>query len=284
MNTTQSTINRIIQNALNEDRVNHDVTSQSLIPASSVSTAYIVLKEDATLCGIDVAKKVFTLLSPRINFRKLANDGDQIKKGTQVAAIKGNSRKILAGERVALNFLGHLSGIATQTKKYVQATKPYKAKILDTRKTTPGLRILEKYAVRCGGGVNHRMSLEDMVLIKDNHREALSSNDALKDAIKKIRKKKRISIEIEVDNLIQFKEALKTQPEYILCDNMNTTQLKKARTLVKNLKKRPLLEASGGVTLQRVKNLARTGVDRISVGALTHSVQAINFSMEFVTS
>lgn len=308
MNTDD--LDKLITQALDEDAADKDVTTNSLIPAERISTGVIFFKEDAVLCGLDIAKKVFEKIAygdkfqrcsapaSRYNFlrgQKLDNhiqfqtfykEGAAVRRNSKVAAIKGKTRTLLTGERTALNFLGYLSGIATHTRQFVQKVQGTKARIFDTRKTTPGLRWLEKYAVKCAGGCNHRSNLEELVLIKDNHREACRPELSIPQAIQKIRTetKKTIEIEVEVDTLVQFKQALTAAPDIILLDNMNCTQMKKAVAMVRKMpfKKRPLLEASGRITPRRVGAVARTGVDRISIGSLTHSHQSIDVSMELI--
>jgi len=193
---------------------------------------------------------------------------------------KGRTRALLSGERTALNFLSYLSGISTLTNQYVKAIKGYPAHILDTRKTTPGLRTLEKMAVRVGGGKNHRFNLNDMVMIKDNHRIAQARQSSIQDAIKKVRQRTSKPLCVEVDNLEEYKQALQADPCIILLDNMSTSQ-KKAVEIRACLKKKFLLEASGGITLKNIRQVAKTGIDRISIGAITHSPPTIDFTMEF---
>ncbi|HBR15545.1 MAG TPA: carboxylating nicotinate-nucleotide diphosphorylase [Candidatus Omnitrophica bacterium] len=275
--------NNIITQALKEDAAKEDITTNALVPASSTTEAVILFKEDAVLCGLSIARQVFQNLDKNILFRTDLKDGDAVKKNSKVAFIKGKTRAILTGERTALNFLGYLSGIATNTRQFVDRIKPFKTKILDTRKTTPGLRELEKYAVRCGGGYNHRTSLKDMVLIKDNHRVISKRHLSLVEMIEQCRTKTKKPLEIEVDNLTQLQEALRGNPDYILLDNMSIPQLKQAVKITRSSShKKPLLEASGGIRPNNVKAIAQTGVDRISIGALTHHRQAIDVSLEII--
>jgi len=277
-------LNKLIAQALREDAANKDITTNSLIPANHISQGVIIVKEDAILCGLDIAKQVFRKMDKKIHFRPLVKDGTKVKRGAKIAELKGKTRTLLTGERVALNFLGYLSGIATHTHQFVAKTRRSKAKILDTRKTTPGLRLLEKYAVKCGGGENHRSDLSELALIKDNHREACQPQLSIPQAIRCIRRKTKKKLEIEVDNLVQFKQALTANPDMILLDNMNCSQMKKAVTITRKIlhKGRPLLEASGGITLRNVAAVAQTGVDRISIGSLTHSHKAIDVSLELI--
>lgn len=278
-------INAAINLALREDAVHKDITTNSLITATHTSSGAIIVKEDAVLCGLAIAKKIFQRLNKDIRFQTKFKDGAKVKRNTTIATLKGKTRSILKGERIALNFLGYLSGIATQTHQYTQKIRRQKAKIYDTRKTTPGLRIFERYAVKCGGGHNHRFDLSELVLIKDNHRQACHPQLSIPQAIESIRRKTRKKLEIEVDNLNQLKQALTADPDIILLDNMTCAQMKKAVRLTHAISpnKRPLLEASGGITLANVSSVAQTGVDRISIGALTHSHKAIDVSLELVS-
>lgn len=275
------TISRIIQTALAEDRVGHDITTNALIDKRQTSEAYIISRQDAVICGTAIVKEIFKITGNKVRAFAYHKDGAKIRKNEPVIFLKGNTRAILSDERVALNFLGHLSGIATLTSKFVEAVKPYHAKVFDTRKTTPGLRDLEKYAVRCGGGENHRRDLSDMGLIKDNHLSSLKDL-SLADVIKIARRKTQKRVEIEVETLEQLKHVLPVKPDIILLDNMTPAQIQKAVLLKRKFKSRCLLEASGGITLKNIKQFAKTGVNRISVGTMTHSAAAINFSLEMV--
>lgn len=275
-------LNQLIRRALHEDAADDDVTTKALIPKQQISQAAILVKEDAIVFGIKVVERVFKLLDPRVQFQAIHSDGEKVKRGSVVAKLTGKTRAILTGERVALNFLGYLSGIATDTNKFVQETCHTKVKILDTRKTTPGLRILEKRAVKGGGGHNHRPDLSELVLIKDNHLNACHPHLSIAEAIKRARKKTKKAIEIEVETLSQFKEALSANPDIILLDNMNCAQMKKVVAITRKLPraKRPILEASGGITLRSVKRVAETGVDCISIGSLTHTHNGVDVSLE----
>lgn len=273
----------IIKKALAEDVGGGDITTKLLFPEPIRIRAKIIAKQDGVVCGIAVVEKVFKLLDTKLRFNKKVKDGRRVKKGETICAIEGDARAILTGERTALNFLSHLSGIATLTRKYVGKVKPYKVKILDTRKTTPGLRVLEKYAVKCGGGTNHRMGLWDGVLIKDNHIVVVSRQSSvvsIKNLVTNVRKKTNKKIEIEIENLKQFKEALAAGPDVIMLDNMTIADIKKAVALRNKLTTK--LEVSGGVTLKNVRAIAKTGVDMISIGALTHSAKAMDFSLEVI--
>jgi len=278
-------INKIILAALQEDAYKEDVTTKFLIPRDQISQGYILVKEDAVLCGLDIARRVFKKLDPQLKFTTDFKDGARVKKNTKVAFFEGKTRTILTAERTALNFLSYLSGIATNTSQYVKKIQPFKAAILDTRKTTPTLRALERYAVRYGGGTNHRFNLKEMVLVKDNHRKTFKNIAALTNRLLKIKSKSRIPLEVEVDDLQEFIEILKINPDIILLDNFSVPQLKKAVRILKINKRgstRPLLEASGGVTLKNIRAVAQTGVDRVSIGALTHTHRGIDVSLELI--
>lgn len=233
------------------------------------------------LAGIPIAMATFVMRDSNIKFMPLAADGQWVGPEKQIAYIEGSSNTILSAERTALNFLGHLSGIATLTARYAEAVKPHKVKIMDTRKTTPGLRILEKYAVGAGGGTNHRLGLHDQILIKDNHLAALGYNwEAVARAIEASRRRK-VKIEVEVQDLSQFREVLKLDPDIIMLDNMGLKDIKAAVALRRDEGHHKIkLEVSGGVSLKNAKGIAAAGIDMISVGALTHSAKAIDFSLE----
>jgi nicotinate-nucleotide pyrophosphorylase (carboxylating) len=256
------------------------VTTEVLIPFALVGKASILVKRDGVLVGIDVAKEVFRQVDPSLHFKALVKDGAKVRKGDVVATVEGKVASILKAERTALNFLQHLSGIATETARYVDAVLGTKAIITDTRKTIPGLRLLEKYAVRAGGGRNHRLNLGDGVLIKDNHLAALrTSGVGLEEAVKKARKRapRAMKVEVEVESVKQAQEALSAGADIIMLDNMNVNDM---RRVVKLVQGRALLEASGGITLDNVRSVAESGVDLISVGALTHSAKALDISLE----
>jgi nicotinate-nucleotide pyrophosphorylase (carboxylating) len=269
---------RLIESALKEDLPQGDITSESIIPADSESEAIILAKEEGVLAGIDVAARVFHRIDPSVIFVKNLNDGQMFRKGLKLAKIRGRSVSILKGERTALNFLQRMSGIATTTQKFVRAVQGTRTKILDTRKTTPGLRSLEKYAVKMGGGVNHRFNLSEMVLIKDNHLRIVGSiSQAVKRA--KGRIKPGVRIEVETTSLEEVKEAVQSGADMIMLDNMSKDKVKE---VVKWMKRRVPLEVSGKVTLKRVKEIASLGVDFISVGSLTHSYKSVDISLEFL--
>ena len=271
---------RIVSQALAEDLAFGDVTTEALVPSELKGKASILVKRDGVLAGIDVAKEVFQQVDHSLRFRALAKDGAKVRKGDVVAIVEGKVASILKAERTALNFLQHLSGIATETARYVDAVSGTKAVITDTRKTIPGLRLLEKYAVRAGGGRNHRLNLGDGVLIKDNHLMALrASGVGLGDAVKKARRRalRATKVEVEVESVKQAREALSAGADIVMLDNMKVTNMLK---VVKLAQGRALLEASGGITLDNVRSVAKTGVDLISVGALTHSAKALDISLE----
>lgn len=285
IDTKNKIIRKIIREALNEDIGKADITTEFLIPKDINAYAKIIAKENCVLAGIDICGMVFKALDRKIKFRKLFDDGTYIKEQKTIAIIEGSAKGILTGERVALNFISYLSGIATLTKKFVDKTDEFDVKILDTRKTIPNLRILDKYAVRAGGGFNHRLDLSQQVLIKDNHLALKRTKDlrlGIADVIKEAKKKvpKGIVVEIEVDNLRQFKDAIKEKPHVIMLDNFAIKDIEKAVRLRNELNKKVLVEVSGGVNLKVVKKIAKSGVDFISVGALTHSAEAIDFSLE----
>jgi len=277
----EADIKDILINALAEDIGARDITTDAVIPADRFVNAYLLAKEDCVICGLGEAKVVFELKDKRIKFIPLAKEGAWVKKGGTIARISGKARSILTAERVALNFLSFLSGIATATREYVEAVKPSKVKIVDTRKTIPGLRILEKYAVRIGGGFNHRLSLDEMVMVKDNHLKVIGGHKKLTQL------GRRYKSEIEVEGLAGFKDALKLNPDIIMLDNMSIKNMKKAVSIRNNLSLKtnrtaPKLEASGNITLKNVKKVASCGVDMISVGALTHSVKSVDISLEIL--
>ncbi len=274
-------IRRVIQSALSEDVGSGDVTTLATIPAAATAKAVMLAREPLVVAGLPVAEAVFRELSPAIQITRAANDGEAVKAGQALLHISGSAQAMLTAERVALNLLQRLSGVATLTSQFVDATKGTRARILDTRKTTPGLRRLEKYAVTCGGGLNHRLGLFDQVLIKDNHLAALQNEtpNAIAAAVKRVRDKyPQHRIEVEADTLEQVEQALAAGADVILLDNMNLVQLRVAVQLAKG---RAKTEASGGVKLGTVRQIAETGVDYISVGALTHSARAVDIALDF---
>lgn len=268
----------IIDAALREDMPEGDITSESIIPADARSEAIFLAKEDGILAGLAVARRVFEKIDSAVEFTGKIQDGAAFHKSDILARLKGPTIALLKGERTALNFLQHLSGVATATRRFVDAVAGTKAKILDTRKTTPGLRLLEKYAVKAGGGTNHRLSLSDMVLIKDNHLRHVGS---VAEAVRRARAaaKPGVRIEVEAADLSQVRDALAAGADMIMLDNMTLEMMSEAVTLSAG---RVPLEASGNMSLDRVRAVAETGVDYISVGALTHSARAVDISLEFL--
>jgi nicotinate-nucleotide pyrophosphorylase (carboxylating) len=270
----------IIDRALAEDLVKGDVTTDALIPADRRGTGLIVAKKEGILAGINIAKQVFHRVDPELKVEVLLEDGAGVKPGSKVANVSGSIASILAAERVALNFLQRLSGIASETKRYVEAVKGLPVRIMDTRKTTPGLRSLEKHAVKVGGGENHRMNLGDGMLIKDNHLAALRSQGLnIKQIVARARQNspQRLPVEVEVATASEALEAAEAGADIVMLDNMSLEDMRKA---VKSIHGRALIEASGGITLDNVRAVAETGVDFISIGALTHSVTALDISLE----
>ena len=263
---------KVVLNALLEDIGGGDITTNSIIPHESKVKAFLLAKEPGIIAGLNVAETVFTTLDEKIVFTKKVNDGSRVDAKTVIAEMEGSYRAILTGERTALNFLQRMSGIATQTAKFVEAVSGTKTKILDTRKTAPGLRLLDKYAVKCGGGTNHRIGLYDLVMIKDNHIKVAGSITKAVDQVLKTLPK-GIKIEVETSNLDEVKEALQTKADIIMLDNMSTEMMKEAVDIING---KMLVEASGNMSIERIKETAQTGVDFISVGALTHSVKALD--------
>ena len=273
-------MSRIVRAALAEDIGAGDITTESAIPADQRAEASIVAQEPCVVAGLPLVQEVFAELNPNLAIKLLVQEGEVVDKGERVCRLSGPARAILTGERTALNFLQRLSGIATLTRQFVDAVAGTKAKILDTRKTTPTFRVLEKYAVAAGGGENHRMGLFDAVMIKDNHRAVLArlGPKALGDAVAAARKNHpNAPIIIEADTLEQVEEALAAGAGHILLDNMTPDELREAVTLVGG---RAKTEASGGVRMSTITAIAKSGVDFISIGALTHSARAIDFSLE----
>lgn len=268
----------IVRAALLED-VAHggDLTTDAIVDADARGSARIVARTEGIVAGLDATSLTFTLLDAEVEIAAHAADGDRVEAGATLAELHGSARALLTGERAALNILGRLCGIATLTNRFVALTRGTKARITDTRKTTPGLRALEKYAVRCGGGVNHRFGLDDAVLIKDNHLAAAGSVTAAIDAVR-ASVGHTVKIEVEVDTIAQLREALEAGVDAVLLDNMTLEQLVEAVRIVNG---RAIVEASGGVTEQTVAAIAATGVDLISSGALTHSVPALDVALDW---
>jgi nicotinate-nucleotide pyrophosphorylase (carboxylating) len=276
MNELLDQIKPIIQRALDEDIGDGDVTTECTIPVDEISAGYFIAKADGILAGLEVARLTFGLIDDRVDLNPLIQDGSAVKKGDIFATLRGPTRSLLTGERTALNFMQRMSGIATLTHHFVDAIKFSHAIILDTRKTAPGLRPLDKWAVRLGGGQNHRNGLYDMVLIKDNHIAAVGS---ITEAVQRVRllDQRHRPIEVEVKSLAELREALSLNPDWILLDNMSPDKMREA---VKITRGRVPLEASGNVSLETVADIAATGVSYISIGALTHSVRALDMSLE----
>ena len=275
-------IRDLIDRTLAEDLSIGDPTTDILVPPDLESTAVLLAKEEGILAGLDVGLEAFQRFDDRVSTIALLEDGTSIHPGDHLGTIQGRVAALLKAERTAVNFMQHMSGIATQTQRYVKAVEGHPVRIVDTRKTTPGLRFLEKYAVRMGGGQNHRQNLGDGILIKDNHIDALRGDGmSLGDVVKKaIREASHtIRVEVEVENLEQLDEALDAGAGIILLDNMDVEQM---TTAVQIAKGKAFTEASGGITLETVRAVAATGVDIISVGALTHSVLALDISMDML--
>lgn len=288
-------IDTLIQLTIQEDIGTGDTTTENLVPENLVIEGNFVAKDDGIVAGLPVVEYFFSKLDKKAIVKRIVEEGAQVNKGNIIAVVKGRARALLSGERIALNFLQRLSGIATLASQFVERVKPIKVDIMDTRKTIPGWRYLEKYAVAIGGGVNHRMGLYDQALIKDNHLDIMKSKlfssssfaGGVEDAVSLLRRKLRrdVLIEIEVRTIDEVRNALKAGFDIVLFDNMNIAQLKDAVKLVKEWKSKrktnlPLIEASGNVTLENVRLVAETGVDRISVGAITHSAKAMDISLE----
>jgi nicotinate-nucleotide pyrophosphorylase (carboxylating) len=275
METSLDRLTPIIQRALAEDLGKGDVTTLCTIPEDATLEGRFIAKADGIIAGLEVARLTFALLDERVQVEFSIHDSDHVNKGQAFGTVSGPTRALLIGERTALNFLQRMSGIATLTHQFVEAVKPYQAIILDTRKTAPGLRLLDKWAVKLGGGQNHRIGLFDMVLIKNNHITAVGSITAAINRVRECDDRHR-PIEVEVRTLDELREALALQPDRILLDNMNLDQMREAVQIAAG---RVPLEASGNVTLETVNAIAATGVDFISSGALTHSVKALDISL-----
>ncbi|MCK4252169.1 carboxylating nicotinate-nucleotide diphosphorylase [candidate division WOR-3 bacterium] len=268
---------KIVKKALKEDIGRGDITTDHIVDQNEQALGIIFAKQDGILCGVEIAQMVFKEIDEKVNFQIKLNDGDNFSPGITIATVVGAASTCLKGERIALNFLQHLSGIATLTKTFVNATKDT-VKILDTRKTLPGLRIMEKYAVRTGGGHNHRFGLYDMVLIKDNHIEIAGS---ITKAVAKVRKqRKKAFIEVEIKTLDELNEAVSLKVNRLMLDNMNINQIKQAVEIVHQTKRNIEIEVSGGINLNNIRDFSNCGVDFISVGALTHSAPAIDIAMK----
>jgi len=272
-------VQRLLDLTLEEDAGRGDVTSAALIDEGQEAEADIIAKERLVVCGLGIAEAVFTRFDWRTRMRARVADGDPVTPGTLVASVRGPAQAVLAGERVALNFMQHLSGIATLTQAFVAAAEGAKVRVVDTRKTTPGLRALEKYAVRVGGGYNHRADLSSGLLIKDNHIALVGS---IREAIRRARANAPhgLRIEVEVESQSDLEEALEAGADIILLDNFAARDIPEAVRRVREQSPRTLIEISGGVTLDRMRDLAKTGVDIISAGSITHSARAVDLSLE----
>jgi nicotinate-nucleotide pyrophosphorylase (carboxylating) len=271
-------ISDLIDLALREDIGTGDITSESTIPENVMAKAIILSKDEGIIAGLDIAGEVFYRIDPDTVYKKLVSDGDTITQKQEIAIVEGKACSLLTAERTVLNFLQRLSGVATITSRYVKAISGYKAKIVDTRKTTPGWRVLEKYAVRIGGGGNHRFGLYDAVLIKDNH---IAVAGSITEAIARAKKQvpHTIKIEVETENLDQVQESIQAKADIIMLDNMTIDMMSKA---VKLIDGKAIVEASGGIKLENVASVAETGVDLISIGAITHSAISLDISMDII--
>lgn len=277
----QHKVDSIVRHALFEDIGKGDITTQLTIPKNKIIKAILLAKEECIVCGLEVAEHVFRAVDKDIKFTLQVKEGRKIKKGKSIAKLEGKAYSILSAERVCLNLLSMLSGVATKTREYVEKVKPYKVKITDTRKTMPGLRELQKYAVRIGGGFNHRMALDEMILIKDNHLQVMKGFSQLPKV------PKGYKIEIEVQDLKEFKHALSFKPDVIMLDNMSLDDTKEAVKIRNNTaftSHHPTtkLETSGGIDIDSVTKIAATGVDIISIGDLTQSIKSVDISLEVV--
>lgn len=288
----QKSLEKIIKIALDEDRAFNDVTSDLTIPQNSITTFEIKPREEIIFCGKEVILEVFSQLkkSPKfknakLDLKILAKDGSAIKSGKSIARGVGNARLIFAAERVILNLIQHLSGVATSTNQFVKKLNDKKIKILDTRKTLPGLRDLQKYAVTAGGGKNHRLNLSDMILIKDNH---IAAAGGVTKAIELTTLRRRfallrdLKVEVECDNFKQVVEALKSSPDIIMLDNMKVTEIKKCTKIIREKSRKILIEISGGVNFDNIKNFKSLDVDFVSIGSLTHSVRAVDIGLDII--
>lgn len=279
MNTNYfSPIEKIIDIALKEDLGPGDITTSAIVDPSIKGKARLLAKEEIVLAGIEVFSKVFSLLDTEITVEWNYQDGDMVPNGDYIGIVKGLMGGILTGERTALNFLQHLSGIATLTRKYVERIGSSQVRVIDTRKTTPGLRILEKYAVRVGGGFNHRFGLFDGILIKDNH---IAVAGSIPEALARIKSNipHTLKIEVEVNDIRGFKEAIKAGADAVLLDNMSLEEIREAVSIAGG---RVLLEASGGISLETIEKISKTGINLISVGAITHSAKSVDISLEVI--
>ncbi len=287
-------ISDIVQSAIQEDIGKGDITSEIFIPRGSESEGTFIAKEDGIVAGLPVARYVFSQIDKNLVFTSNIEDGSRINKDSTIANVKGSTLSILSAERLVLNFLQRLSGIATLTNRFIEKVKGHKIQIMDTRKTTPAWRYLERYAVRAGGGTNHRMGLYDQILIKDNHlkimRVGREKNGSFTELIKKARNQidNGVLIEVEIEDIIHVEDALDASVDIIMFDNMRPTEINTALDMIKEyerkhkIPKAVLTEVSGNITLENISAYAQTGVDRISVGAITHSAKSLDISLEIV--
>ncbi len=278
----RSRIDSVVRHALVEDVGHGDITTYLTIAEDKMIEADLIAKEECIVCGLEVAQRAFELTDHTLTFEACSQEGRHAKAGKVLAKVRGKARSILTAERVAINLLSMMSGIATKTRMFVDKVEPHKVKVTDTRKTLPGLRYLQKYAVRTGGGYNHRMSLDEMVLIKDNHLKVTEGYSKFPKV------PKGFKIEVECQNLDEFKHALRFKPDIIMLDNMRLEDIREAvairnGTAFTSHHPRTLLEVSGGVNLDTIADIAATGVDVISIGALTHSVDSVDISLEVVS-
>lgn len=277
MDLSHPQISEIIRLAIQEDVGNGDITTDAIISKKSIASAKLIAKQEGVVAGLDIVNKVFQNFDNNIAMKNFFTDGDKVKPGDTISTISGNYAALLKGERTALNFLQRMSGIATKTNLFINELEGTKTKVLDTRKTLPGHRLLDKYAVNIGGGTNHRIGLFDLVMLKDNHIKAAGG---IKNALQQVRDKweYKFGVEVEAANLNEVKEAVEAEADIIMLDNMDLQTMNEAVNLIN---KKCKTEVSGNVTLERLKEIAELGVDFISVGELTHSVSALDISMKF---
>jgi nicotinate-nucleotide pyrophosphorylase (carboxylating) len=279
---SEAEIRQVVRRALDEDIGDEDATTLATVPETVEGRAFMVARQSAVVCGLGFAEVAFHELDAAVQIEMTAADGDHVAAKTRLMTITGRAQAMLTAERVALNFVQRLSGVATLTAKFVEAVKGTRARILDTRKTTPGLRRAEKYAVACGGGQNHRFGLYDMILIKDNHLAALRDPDAIAAAVRRARERyPQLKVEVEADSLAQVEQTVDAGADFVLLDNMSLEDLRRA---VQFIAGRAKTEASGGVNLSTVRPIADTEVDYISVGAITHSAPAVDIALDFEIS
>ncbi|MEF9437411.1 MAG: carboxylating nicotinate-nucleotide diphosphorylase [Candidatus Mariimomonas ferrooxydans] len=274
-------IDSILKQALLEDVGKGDITTGAIVPGSHKSKAHLIARENFILAGLPFAEQIFRLVCPTLRFKANKKDGDLVKEGSVIAKITGSTRGLLTGERTSLNFMQRLSGISTLTRRFLDQIEGLPVKILDTRKTTPGLRLFEKYAVRVGGGHNHRFGLFDGILIKDNHIKAVGS---IKKAVRLVRENAGHipEVEVEVENIREVRRVLASDADIIMLDNMPLKDIKRAVIIIRRQNPGVVIEASGNIKLENIRAVAETGVDRISIGALTHSAVAVDISMDVI--